>query len=103
MSKHHTFGSAAMEARKKAGLTLREAARQMRLSPSYLSKIELDKSDPPSAGVIRKLAALYGVPVQSLLVFAQERVRDVIGDEVRDNEGLFALYRVTNGDWTGTP
>jgi transcriptional regulator with XRE-family HTH domain/Zn-dependent peptidase ImmA (M78 family) len=97
MSKHHTFGSAVMEARKNAGLTLREAARRMGLSPSYLSKIELDKTDPPSADVIRKLAALYGVPVQTLLVFAQERVRDVIGDEVRDNEGLFALYRVTNG------
>ena len=97
MKQYHSFGEAAMEARKTAGLSLREAARSLDLSPSYLSKIELDKSDPPSADVIRRMALLYGLPMVELLKHAKERVRDVIGNDVRDNEGLFALYRVANG------
>jgi Zn-dependent peptidase ImmA (M78 family)/transcriptional regulator with XRE-family HTH domain len=97
MELYNSFGQAAMESRKLGGLSLREAARSLEVSPSYLSKIELDKSDPPSAEVIRSMATLYQVPVVELLKYAKERVRDVIGDDVRDNEGLFALYRVANG------
>ena len=96
MQNHKTFGITASDARKKAGLTLREAARRMGLSPSYLSKIELDKTDPPSADVIRKMATLYALPVGVLLHHARARVRDMIGDQVRDNAGLLALYRITN-------
>lgn len=94
MADHNTFGAVAMEARKKAGLTLREAARRLVLSPSYLSKVELDKADPPSAEVIRRMAALYAIPVSALLRHAQQRVRDVIGQDVHGNPGLLAFYRL---------
>jgi transcriptional regulator with XRE-family HTH domain/Zn-dependent peptidase ImmA (M78 family) len=85
-----------MQARKSAGLTLREAARRLELSPSYLSKVELDKADPPSADVIRRMATLYEVQVASLLQHAQRRVHDVIGQDVHDNAGLLAFYRMAN-------
>lgn len=96
MSEHNTFGMTAMKARKACRLSLREAARRLALSPSYLSKVELDKADPPSADVIRSMAALYNVPLIALLQHARERVRDVIGQDVRDNAGLLAFYRMAN-------
>lgn len=96
MSDHKTYGSAAQEARRNAGLNLREAARKLDLSPSYLSKIELDRCAPPSAELIRRMATLYRVSVNSLLIYAKERVDEIIGGEVRENAGLSALYHLAS-------
>jgi Zn-dependent peptidase ImmA (M78 family)/transcriptional regulator with XRE-family HTH domain len=101
MDNPNTFGDAARLARLDAGLTLREAAKKLRnpesdepLSPSYLSKIELNRCEPPSADLILQMAKLYGVRWEFLGRFAEDRVTDVIGEEVHRKEELLKLYRL---------
>src|SRR5260370_39731262 len=95
MSQPKSFGAAAMQVRKNAGLSLREAARRLAQSPSYVSKIELDRCAPPSGDLIRRMAQLYAVPIDLLLTHAKEREPDVIAMRARDNAALCALYRIT--------
>ncbi len=54
-----------------AGLSLRELARNIDVSPTYLSLIENDKQPPPSASRISKIEEILNVPNGSLLSIAR--------------------------------
>lgn len=56
--------------REKAGLSVRRAAEITRISNAYLSQLETGKADNPSAAFLQKLAAVYAVPADVLLVAA---------------------------------
>ncbi len=59
------LGPRLKEIRLKTGLSLREIARQLEVSPSFVSQIENGKSQP-SVATLYSLAKLLGVPVDVL-------------------------------------
>ena len=59
------LGSRLKEVRTAANLSLREVARQLNVSPSFVSQIENGKSQP-SVGTLYQLAQLLDVPVDQL-------------------------------------
>jgi transcriptional regulator with XRE-family HTH domain len=64
--------------REARGLGLRELARRLGLSPSYLSTLERGQlKTPPAATVLRALAALYEVEADRLLLLAGRLPDDV--------------------------
>ena len=94
MAETTTFGAIAKQARLNAELNLREAARRLEISPSYLSKMELNKCDPPSAELIEEMAKLYEIGWEELARYAKERSQKLIGSETQAKEHLLQLFRV---------
>ena len=80
--------------RKKSRLSLRDAAKQAGISATYLWQIEKDLRKP-SAEILKKLAPVYGVPVQDLLkatgYFGEPQiakgVKKIIAEAI-DSEGI---------------
>jgi|GEM_PF-1191859 len=87
------FGEFARKSRMNAGLTLREAARQMDYSASYLSRVE-SGDERPSPKLIAHMHKAYNVDIEGLTEFASEKSAGVHGHLLRDSAELRALYRV---------
>lgn len=58
--KRTTFGQVLREARVAKGITLRKFAQMVGISPTYLSQVEQDNVDPPTAERVKKMAGLLG-------------------------------------------
>jgi len=65
-----TFGNRVRELRKQKGLSQRELAKEAGIDFTYLSKIENDRTEPPSEKVIRKLARHLDVDADELIALA---------------------------------
>jgi transcriptional regulator with XRE-family HTH domain/Zn-dependent peptidase ImmA (M78 family) len=90
-----TFGAFARDARLNAELGLREAARRMAVSATYLSRVENDV-DPASAELTVKMAKAYDREVEEFnAVAARPSVAaEVRGRAIQLSEELRALYRM---------
>ena len=64
------FASVVKEARRFKGLTLQAVAIKIDSHKGYVSGIENRKVNPPSAKIVRKLAKLFQLDVQELLILA---------------------------------
>ncbi|MGN6367038.1 MAG: helix-turn-helix domain-containing protein [Phycisphaerae bacterium] len=62
-----SFGTFVRDLRRLKGVTLRAAAAEFGINPSYLSRIENDEVAPPSERHLESMAIFYGVPVSSIL------------------------------------
>lgn len=87
------FGSFAKAERLKGGRGLRQAAREMGVSATYLSRVE-NNLDPPSAEIIVKMAKLYGVSIEDLSARARKRLAAARGTAMQGSAELRALYRI---------
>lgn len=94
MSSYTRFGEYVREARVKSGMGLREAARMLAISPSYLSRIEAGDFRPPSPEVLRKMAALYQSDWFELLELAKERAPEAMAEDQGAAPLLQAFYRL---------
>lgn len=75
-----TFGERIRELRKAKNLTLRDVAAKVKVSFTYVSKIEnhkLDFGEYPSEELIRKLAKVLGGDVDELLLLAEKIPEDI--------------------------
>ncbi len=90
------FGMVIRRLREKKGVGLRQAAKDINVSPSYLSKIEQGVVEPPAQDVIRRLATYYDVHPESLIIHAPKRYDSIIRNtaEKPNKAELFALYRM---------
>jgi transcriptional regulator with XRE-family HTH domain len=61
-----TLGAALRATRETRGLSLREVARQVEVSPSFISQVELGKANP-SVGTLYALVSVLGVSLNELL------------------------------------
>ena len=61
-----TLGAALRAAREARGLSLREVARQVEVSPSFISQVELGKANP-SVGTLYALVSVLGISLNELL------------------------------------
>ena len=65
-----TLGKTLKEARELIPMTLRQVEESTGISNAYLSQLENDKIKKPSANVLYKLASLYNITLDSLLIAA---------------------------------
>ena len=65
-----TFGEVIRKERKAKSWTLERAGKRVGLSKGGLSQVEHGEVNPPSAGVVRKIAKLYGLDVTDMMRMA---------------------------------
>ena len=98
MSKNpQQFGQLLREKRVKMGFTLREFAKYVEVSPTYLSHVELGKVErPPTAERLHRMAELLGEDTDAFITLAG-RVPADLPDMIRSKPNMPALLRSANG------
>ncbi len=95
------FGDYVREARISRQISLRDLARRVGISPTYLSHVELDRVPPPSPPKIRKLAEILGLDDMEALERAgrwSENAAQVLTERPK-LRGLFNLvFAMSEGD-----
>jgi transcriptional regulator with XRE-family HTH domain len=98
------FGRILKENRMSVGLTLREFAGRIKISPGYLSDLENEKVAPPSEAVILEMARALAVDKNELLK-AAEKVDPEVAEYVAHEPRAADFLRMAkekdfhNGDW----
>jgi transcriptional regulator with XRE-family HTH domain len=91
------FGAFIRRLREAKGIGLREMARKIGVSPTYLSKIERDEFPPPTEDRVRKIAEILECNVDELLARA-DRVSSDVSELIKQRPvELTALLRTTRG------
>jgi PTS system nitrogen regulatory IIA component len=98
------FGKVLKENRMNAGLSLRELASRVDISPGYLSDLENEKVAPPSEKLILEMAKTLGIEKDELLKAAEKvdpEVADYVAHEPRAADFLRMAkeQEFRNGDW----
>src|SRR5690242_14587547 len=91
------FGEFVRRAREAKEIGLREMAKMIGVSPTYLSKVERDEFPPPAEDKVRKIAEIIGCDADELLARAG-RVSSDLSDIIKQHpRELAALLRTTKG------
>jgi transcriptional regulator with XRE-family HTH domain len=77
-----SFGALVRREREAKKIGLREMAKKIGVSPTYLSKVERDEFPPPAEDKVRKISALLGRDADELLALAG-RVASDLTDIIR--------------------
>lgn len=102
-----TLATALRNARLKAGLSLRGAEKKIGVSNAYLSQLETGKAENPSVTLLRKLAKIYSVPADSLLIAAgygpEKEQRDIFLSHRGTDKALVRELAadIENTTWNG--
>jgi hypothetical protein len=91
------FGAFIRRKREENDLGLREMAKKIGFSPTYLSKCERDEFPPPSEDRVREIAEILGCDVDDLLARAGRVSSDISDIIKRHPVQLSALLRTTKG------
>ncbi len=91
------FAETARRARTEKGISLRELASQLGLSPIYVSDMETGRRNPPSVDIATKWAAALELPpeefVTSALMDAPAIKFDLVGKPQKAREAITLLAR----------
>jgi transcriptional regulator with XRE-family HTH domain len=91
------FGAFIRREREGKEIGLREMAKKIGVSPTYLSKIERDEFAPPTEEKVRKIAEIIGHDPDELLALAGRVASDLTDIIKRHPVELSALLRTANG------
>jgi transcriptional regulator with XRE-family HTH domain len=91
------FGEFVRRGREAKEIGLREMAKMIGVSPTYLSKIERDEFPPPAEDKVKKIAGIIGCDVDELLARAGRVSSDLSEIIKRHPIELAALLRTTKG------
>jgi ribosome-binding protein aMBF1 (putative translation factor) len=91
------FGEFVRRERETKEFGLREMAKMIGVSPTYLSKIERDEFPPPAEDKVRKIAAIIGCDADELLARADRVSSDLSEIIKRRPIEVAALLRTTKG------
>lgn len=72
-----TFGERLRERRVEMGFSLRAFAKKIEVSPTYLSQVEQNKVDPPTADRVKKIAELLEECVDEWTALAGRITKDL--------------------------
>ncbi len=89
--KNSTFNEVIKNARQSLDKGLRELAREINLSPSYLSRMEAGDFPPPSEEVIIKLAKVLKIDSDELLALAN-KIDPMLKDKINQEPKLYAAF-----------
>ena len=91
------FGAFIRRERESKEIGLREMAKKIRVSPTYMSKIERDEFPPPAEDKVRAIAEILRCDVDNLLARAGRVSSDITDIIKRRPVELAGLLRTTNG------
>jgi transcriptional regulator with XRE-family HTH domain len=91
------FGAFIRHEREARVIGLREMAKKIGVSPTYLSKIERDEFSPPAEDKVKAIAEILGCDVDDLLARAGRVSSDISDIIKRRPVELSALLRTTKG------
>jgi len=77
MAGRKSFGALVRREREAKEIGLREMAKKIGVSPTYLSKIERGDFDPPAEDKVRKIAEIIGRDADELLALAGKVASDL--------------------------
>lgn len=95
--KHKTFGQTLREARLAKGFTLRKFADEVGISPTYLSQVEQDNVDPPTAERVKTMADLLGANSDEWISMAGRLPEDLPGIIQKQPTKMPELLREVSG------
>jgi transcriptional regulator with XRE-family HTH domain len=95
--KRQTFGRVLREARLAKGITLRKFAEMVGISPTYLSQVEQDNVDPPTAERVKKMAELLGANSDAWTALAGRVPEDLLGIIQKEPTAMPELLREASG------
>ena len=91
------FGEFVRREREAKEIGLREMAKMIGVSPTYLSKVERDEFAPPAEGKVKAIAKIIGCDTDELMARA-DRVSSDLADIIKRHPvQLAALLRTTKG------
>lgn len=91
------FGAFIRREREAREIGLREMAKMIGVSPTYLSKVERDEFPPPAEDKVRKIAEIIECDTDDLLARAGRVSSDISDIIKRRPVELTALLRTTKG------
>jgi ribosome-binding protein aMBF1 (putative translation factor) len=91
------FGAFIRRERENKEIGLREMAKMIGVSPTYLSKVERDEFAPPAEDKVKAIAQIIGCDVDELLARAGRVASDLSDIIKRHPVELAALLRTTKG------
>ena len=91
------FGAFIRREREAREIGLREMAKMIGVSPTYLSKVERDEFAPPAEDKVRAIAKIIGCDADDLLARAGRVSSDISDIIKRQPVELTALLRTTKG------
>jgi transcriptional regulator with XRE-family HTH domain len=92
-----TFGQTLREARLAKGYTLRKFADEVGISPTYLSQVEQDNVDPPTAERVKTMAELLGANSDEWISLAGRLPEDLPGIIQKQPTKMPELLREVSG------
>jgi HTH-type transcriptional regulator, competence development regulator len=95
--KRRIFGQMLREKRLAKGHSLRGFAKLVDVSPTYLSQVEQDNVDPPTAERVRRMAELLGENPDELIALAGRIPEDLPGMIQRRSTEMPELVREASG------
>ena len=72
-----TFGTRLRELRLEQDITLRDFARRLGVTPTYISQIEQEYCKPPKSNVVEKMATILGQDTDQFLTLAGRLPEDL--------------------------
>ena len=91
------FGAFIRREREAKEIGLREMAKKVGVSPTYMSKVERDEFAPPAEDKVKAIAQIIGCDVDELLARAGRVASDLSDIIKRHPVELAALLRTTKG------
>ena len=97
VSGREKFGAFIRREREAKEIGLREMAKMIGVSPTYLSKVERDEFPPPAEDKVKEIAKIIGCDADELLARAGRVSTDLSDIIKRHPVELAALLRTTKG------
>src|SRR6476660_1277469 len=94
------FGALVRREREAKEIGLREMAKKIGVSPTYLSKIERDEFSPPAEDKVRKIAVILDLDADELLARAGRVASDLTDIIRRQPREAASFLRSTGGRLT---
>jgi transcriptional regulator with XRE-family HTH domain len=92
-----SFGEVLREKRLAKGFSLRKFAKLVDVSPTYLSQVEQENVDPPTAERVQRMAELLGENADELIALAGRVPEDLPAIIQRRPTAIPELLREANG------
>ena len=96
-SGRRAFGALVRREREAKEIGLREMAKMIGVSPTYLSKVERDEFPPPAEDKVKKIAEIIGRDPDELLALAGRVASDLTAIIRRRPREMASFLRSANG------